>query len=184
MLRTERRLRREGRRMVALRTMFGALALALLGFAAPGAQGQFVSASGTNRSAIKPEAVTYLFPEQVSLPAGKPAAVALHFRIAPGLHINSHAPSADYLIATTFFIPSGESARLEHANYPAGREMTLPADPKMQLNVYTGDFAIDARLVAARGNHLVQGQLRYQACDRVQCLPPKTITVPIDVIGK
>ncbi len=169
--------------MFALRTTGAGLALAVLGFAAPGAQAQFVSASGPTRSAIKPEAVSYLFPEQVSLPAGKPTPVALHFRIASGLHINSHTPNADYLIATTFSIPAGESARLEHASYPVGKEMTLPADPKMQLNVYTGDFAIDARLVAARGNHLVQGKLRYQACDQVQCLPPKTITVPIDVIG-
>jgi hypothetical protein len=30
----------------------------------------------------------------------------------------------------------------------------------------------------------VQGKLRYQACNDSQCLPPKTITVPIDVIGK
>jgi hypothetical protein len=26
--------------------------------------------------------------------------------------------------------------------------------------------------------------LHYQACDQSQCLPPKTITVPIDVIAK
>jgi hypothetical protein len=160
------------------------LAVAALGLPLAAAPGQFVSASGPNQSALKPEVVSYLFPEQVSLPAGKASAVALHFRIAPGLHINSHTPSADYLIATTFSIPAGESAQLEHAGYPVGKYFTLSADPKMQLNVYTGDFAIDARLVAARGNHLVQGKLRYQACDQVQCLPPKTITVPINVIGK
>jgi hypothetical protein len=34
------------------------------------------------------------------------------------------------------------------------------------------------------GDHLVEGKLRYQACDRNECMPPKTITVPIDVIGK
>jgi hypothetical protein len=170
--------------MFAWRRTVAGLALAALSFAAPGTQGQFVSASGANRSALKPEVVTYQFPEQVSLSAGKASLVALHFRIAPGLHINSHTPSADYLIATTFSIPAGESAQLEHASYPVGKNITLPADPKMQLNVYTGDFAIDARLVAARGNHLVQGKLRYQACDQVQCMPPKTITVPIDVIGK
>ena len=179
----ERRLGAGGK-MAALRTTMAGLAIAVLGLAAPGVGGQFVSASGPSRSAIKPEAVSYLFPEQISLPAGKTSAVALHFRIAPGLHINSHTPSADYLIATTFSIPAGQSAQLEHTSYPAGKEITLPADPKMQLNVYTGDFAVDARLVAARGNHLVQGKLRYQACDQVECLPPKTITVPIDVIGK
>ena len=40
------------------------------------------------------------------------------------------------------------------------------------------------RIVATRGNHLVEAKLRFQACDKNACLPPKTITVPIDVIGK
>ena len=62
--------------------------------------------------------------------------------------------------------------------------MTLPSDPKTKLSVYTGEFTIQARIVATPGNHLVQAKLRYQACDQNQCLPPKTITVPIDVIGK
>ena len=34
------------------------------------------------------------------------------------------------------------------------------------------------------GDHLVEAKLRYQACDEAQCMPPKTITVPIDVVGK
>jgi hypothetical protein len=61
--------------------------------------------------------------------------------------------------------------------------MTLPIDPTTKLSVYTGEFIIQARIVATPGNHLVQGKLRYQACDQNQCMPPKTITVPIDVIG-
>jgi hypothetical protein len=74
--------------------------------------------------------------------------------------------------------------RLDAASYPSGIFITLPADPKTKLNVYTGEFVIQARLVATPGNHLVQARLRYQACDQSQCLPPKTITVPIDVVGK
>lgn len=148
------------------------------------AQAQFVSNAPQNRGAAKMDAVQYLFPEQVSLLAGKPGTVALHFRVAQGLHINSHTPSDDYLIPTTFSIPAGGGARLENASYPAGINITLPVDPKTKLNVYTGDFTIQTRLVAAAGNHLVQGRLRYQACDQSQCMPPKTMTVAIDVIGK
>jgi hypothetical protein len=43
---------------------------------------------------------------------------------------------------------------------------------------------IQARIVAASGNHLVEARLRYQACDKNECLPPKTIPVAIDVIGR
>jgi hypothetical protein len=61
---------------------------------------------------------------------------------------------------------------------------TLAVDPTTKLSVYTGEFIIQTRIVATPGNHLVEGQLHYQACDQNQCLPPKTIKVAIDVIGK
>jgi hypothetical protein len=137
-----------------------------------------------NRSTAKSDAVQYLFPEQVTVPAGKPSPVALHFRIAPGLHINSHTPSEDYLIPTTFTIPDGAGVKLQAATYPAGATLTLPMDPKTKLNVYTGEFIIQTRIVSTPGNHLIEAKLRFQACDQAQCMPPKTIPVAIDVIGK
>lgn len=163
---------------------FGGVVIAALALAAL-AHAQFVSnAPETGSKAKKMDAVQYLYPEQVSLPAGKPATVVLHFRVAQGLHINSHTPSDDYLIPTTFSIPAGAGARLENASYPAGTTITLAADPSTKLNVYTGDFSIQTRLVAGAGDHLVQGKLHYQACNQTQCMPPKTISVAIDVIGK
>jgi Disulphide bond corrector protein DsbC len=137
-----------------------------------------------NRSILKGAAVEYLFPEQVTLTAGKSSDVPLHFRIAPGLHINSHDPKDEFLIPTTFSIPETAGVRLDSVNYPAGSDFSLPIDPAAKLNVYTGEFVIQARIVAAAGNHLVEAKLRFQACDKNQCLPPKTIPVAIDVIGK
>jgi hypothetical protein len=141
-------------------------------------------ADSSSRTIARGAPVEYLFPEQVTVPAGKPSPVPLHFRIAPGFHINSHTPKEDFLIPTAFSIPAESGVRLESATYPAGADFTLPLDPSTKLSVYTGEFAIQARLVAQRGNHLVQASLRYQACDKTACMPPKTITVPIDVIGK
>jgi Thiol:disulfide interchange protein DsbD, N-terminal len=128
--------------------------------------------------------VQFLFPEQVTLPAGKPGAVALHFRVAPDFHINSHTPHDSYLIPTELSVPASSGVRLENASYPSGEDITLPLDPSTKLSVYTGEFAIQTRLIAERGNHLVQARLRYQACDKNACMPPRTITVPLDVIGK
>ena len=136
------------------------------------------------RSITKADAVEYLFPEQVSVPAGKPSPVALHFRIREGLHINSHTPHDSYLIPTVFSIPEDSGVRLDSASYPAGADFTLPVDPDTKLSVYTGDFVIQTRIVATSGDHLVEAKLHYQACDQNACMPPKTITVPIDVIGK
>jgi len=153
------------------------------------AHGQFISNAPRNSPAVKTEAVQYLFPEQVSVPAGKASSVTLHFRVAQGLHINSHTPSDDFLIPTDLSIPGGEGpggmgVRLVAATYPDGKIISLAFDPSTKLSVYTGEFDIQARIVAAPGNHPVQAKLHYQACDQNECMPPKTINVPIDVIGK
>jgi hypothetical protein len=163
--------------------------LLLAGFAAiacvASASAQFIPTNGAeSRASDKDDAVRYLFPEQVTVQAGKSSPVELHFRIAQGLHINSHNPSSEFLIPTVFSIPDSEKVKLKTADYPSGAFITLPSDPKNKLSVYTGEFIIQAKIVAPQGNHLVQGKLRYQACNNSQCLPPKTISVPIDVIGK
>ncbi|MFY9856345.1 MAG: protein-disulfide reductase DsbD domain-containing protein [Terracidiphilus sp.] len=136
------------------------------------------------RSSAKPAAVAYLYPEQITVPAGKPTAVALHFRIAPGLHINSHTPYEEFLIPTVFSVPDGSGASLVTATYPPGADITLPLDPQTKLSVYTGEFIIHARILASAGEHMVEARLHYQACDNNACMPPKTITAAIDVIGK
>jgi len=148
------------------------------------AHAQIVATEPQSHAAARPEAVSYLFPEQVTVTAGKPSSVALHFRVAPGLHINSHTPSDDSLIPTVFSIPADAGVKLDAADYPPGVQFALTLDPKTRLNVYTGEFVVQARIVAAPGNHLVQGKLRYQACDNNECMPPRTITVPVDIIGK
>jgi DsbC/DsbD-like thiol-disulfide interchange protein len=148
------------------------------------AQGQMPQVDGARRQAAKPAAVEYLYPEQVTVPAGKPSVVALHFRIPPGLHINSHTPRESELIPTTLSIPADSGVRLDGAVYPPGTEFALPLDPKTKLSVYSGEFIIQARIVATAGDHLVEARLRYQACDNNACMPPKTITAAIDVIGK
>jgi len=167
--------------MLRLNAGFRATVVFALGISVSLAHGQ---SDQPGRSILHGAAVEYLFPEQVTVTAGKTSEVALHFRIAQGLHINSHTPRDEFLIPTTFSIPEGSGARLEGASYPLGSDFTLPLDPNAKLSVYTGEFVIQARIVATAGNHLVEAKLRYQACDRNQCMPPKTITVAIDVIGK
>jgi hypothetical protein len=156
------------------------IAIAMLSLGALATHGQ----SAQKRPLVKADSVTFLFPEQVTVSAGKPSQVELRFRVAPGLHINSHTPMDEFLIPTVFSIPEGSGARLESATYPAGIVIALPVDPTTKLSVYTGEFIIEARIVATAGNHRVQGQLHYQACDNNECLPPKTLNVTMDVIGK
>lgn len=156
-------------------------ALALISLAA---FGQVPASDTPARTGSRANAVQYLYPEQVTVPAGKASAVALHFRVAEGLHINSNKPKDEFLIPTVLTIAEASGVRLAGAEYPAGAEFTLPVEPHDKLTVYTGEFTIQARLVAEAGDHMVEAKLRYQACDANACLPPKTITVPIDVVGK
>jgi Disulphide bond corrector protein DsbC len=167
--------------MIRTSHIAAALATSLASLALPA---QIVPANPPARSPVAANAVTYLFPEQISAPAGKPTPVTLHFRVAPGLHINSHTPTSEFFIPTTLTFPADSGLHLDAAAYPAGALITLPIDPGSKLSVYTGEFAIQARLIAAAGDHLVQGKLRYQACNDNECLPPKTIMVTVDVIGK
>jgi len=156
----------------------------LLALALSTALGQVPASEKPTHTGSRAEAVQYLYPEQVTVPAGKATPVALHFRIKDGLHINSNKPRDEFLIPTVLTIPEASDVRLAGAEYPAGKEFELPVEPGTKLIVYTGEFTIEARLVAQPGDHMVEAKLRYQACDANACLPPKTITVPIDVIGK
>ena len=156
----------------------------MIGFACSAMRAQDSLSESPHKSTHKAEAVEYLYPEQVTVPAGKQSAIALHFRIQQNLHINSHTPREQYLIPTVFSIPESSGVRLASATYPAGADYTLPVDPSEKLLVYSGEFTIQARIVATPGDHLVEANLHYQACDQNACMPPKTITVPIDVVGK
>ena len=163
--------------------MAGNLALGLAA-ASLWAPRELAQADSASRSVLKGAAVEYMFPEQVTIAAGKPSNVALHFRVAPGLHINSHTPKDEFLIPTSFIIPDGAGVTLQGATYPEGVDFTLSSDPQNKLSVYTREFVIEARVVAEAGDHLVEAKLRFQACDETACMPPKTIPVALDVIGK
>jgi hypothetical protein len=158
--------------------------VALLAMATTCVWGQFVGGGLSQQKTGRTDAVEYLYPEQVTVPAGRPYKLTLHFRVAPGLHINSHTPHDEFLIPTVFSIPGSKQVRMLSINYPAGVDATLSTNPKEKLNVYTNEFILDTQIVAEPGNHLVEGKLHYQACDEHECMPPKTIPVTIDIIGK
>ena len=53
------------------------------------------------------------------------------------------------------------------------------------LSVFTGDFDLIARFKAPAsaptGPGVMVGKLRYQACNNKECLPPRTIEIPVTV---
>jgi Thiol:disulfide interchange protein DsbD, N-terminal len=121
----------------------------------------------------------------VQLQAGGSADLELDFRIGTDFHINSNKPKADYLIPTVLKLNPSEPVVLADVKYPAGEEMSFAFSPNEKLSVYSGDFAINTLWKvpanAAPGTYPVKGELRFQACDRSACYPPRSIPVQFQV---
>jgi len=121
----------------------------------------------------------------VQLRAGGSANLELDFRIGPEFHINSNKPRADYLIPTVLKLNPPQPVAVADVKYPPGENMTFAFSPNEKLSVYSGDFSINTVLKApasaAAGTYPVTGELRFQACDRSACYPPRSIPVRFQV---
>jgi len=149
------------------------------------AHAQFPPAeNAAQSSAHRPDSVQFLFPDQISIPAKMPSAVELHFRVASGMHINSHTPHSKLLIATNLIVPEAAGMTISTVDFPAGADYSFSFSPNEKLSVYAGDFVLKATIEAQPGQHLLQALLRYQACDSNSCYPPKTIPVAMNVTAK
>ncbi len=129
-------------------------------------------------------AVRYEYPEQVTVAADKPATIELHFRVRDGLHINSHTPLEKSLIRTDLMVVEPPGVKVAAVDFPNGSAYAIKSLPNDKLSVYTGEVVLRAHLTAARGEHLVQAALRYQACDTDSCYPPKSAPVALDIVAK
>lgn len=127
--------------------------------------------------------ITYAAEPQ-SIPAGRRSVLDLHFRVAPGYHVNSHTPKSDLLIPTELTIQTTGGVSEGKLEYPAGTEYSFAAQPGEKLDVYTGDFSVRLPVEARAGEHTLTGVLRYQACDRAACYPPKSLPVEVLFIAK
>jgi len=121
----------------------------------------------------------------VQLRPGGSANLELAFRIDTDFHINSNKPKAEYLIPTVLKLNPSEPITIADVKYPSGEEMSFAFSPNEKLSVYSGDFSISTVLKAAAGTaagtYPVKGELRFQACDRSACYPPRSIPVQFQV---
>ena len=118
--------------------------------------------------------------EAQTVAAGKKAVLELRFRVDDGFHVNSHTPKSDLQIPTVVSFGASDGVRVAAAEYPAGKEYSLAFDPSEKLDVYSDDFVVKVPVVAAAGSHELKGELKYQACDKAACYPPRTL--PVDVV--
>jgi hypothetical protein len=116
---------------------------------------------------------------------GSTTKVELDFRVGSNFHINSNKPNSPLLIPTSLTLTAPAGLQIAALHYPPGEDQSFPFAPNEKLSVYTGDFAIDASVKAlpsvAPGSYNVTGELRYQACDKSACYPPKKMPVQFKV---
>ncbi len=129
-------------------------------------------------------AVQFLYPDKVEIPARRTAQIDLHFRVADGLHINSHAPTDKFLIPARLAVVEVQGLNVTAVDFPPGTDYALQLSPRQKLSVYTGEFILHAHVTAQPGEHLLEGALRYQACDANSCKPPNSIPVSVTVIAQ
>jgi hypothetical protein len=124
----------------------------------------------------------------VTIVRGKPAKVNLAFRISGGYHINSNQPTGELLIPTTLKFDPPTDIVVGKVAYPPGEDYTFDFAPGEKLNVYSGDFRVNALVSAANstppGTYRVRGTLKYQACDNRACYPPAQVPLQFDVTVK
>jgi len=128
--------------------------------------------------------VSYLA-DPATVEAGKPTDIQLYFRVADAIHINSHNPFASELIPTTLTLQPAPDVKFGRMEFPIGTKYAFDFAPKDKLSVYTGDFVVKVRVIAPHaGSFTLTGSLRYQACDNMQCYPPKTVPITVFLTAK
>jgi hypothetical protein len=129
--------------------------------------------------------VTFAPVGAVHLKPGGSASVQLDFRVGSEFHINSNKPKSELLIPTALKLTSAEPVSVSGLKYPAGQDVAFPFAPGEKLSVYSGDFSITvvvrASAKAEAGEYPIMGELRFQACDRSACYPPRAIPVKLVV---
>jgi Disulphide bond corrector protein DsbC len=131
-----------------------------------------------------PQTVHFEGPDQAEVAAHKPQVVELRFRIQDGFHINSHTPHEKNLIPTQLMVVDGDGVNVSAVDFPPGADTSFAFAPNDKVSVYTGMVTLRAHMTVARGGHLLQGALRYQACDANACMPPRKIPVAISLLAK
>jgi suppressor for copper-sensitivity B len=140
--------------------------------------GALALAAGADAQFPRPEkAKLAVLTDRTAYEAGSTARVGARVTIEPEWHVNSHKPTFEYLIPTVLKLELPAGWPEETVRYPKAKMQSF-AFENQPLSVYDGEVAIlsEIRIPAgtAPGTFPVHVSLRYQSCNKSQCLPPVT----------
>ena len=134
--------------------------------------------SAEKSSKSKEQVKAKVFLSSDKLPAGGTCRFAVLLDVREGWHINANPPRPDNMIATTVTVKSKHKTTQLDTEYPEGEEFELEELPDA-LAVYEGEVLIRGTIEAAANTagktEELEFQIRYQACNDKNCLPPKTL---------
>jgi DsbC/DsbD-like thiol-disulfide interchange protein len=150
---------------------------ALLGFALSSCA--FASAQTGIVVGGKPKSYVVYAAEAQTIPAKKPAVLELRFQVLDGYHVNSHRPGSQLLIPTAVTLEPATGVKVGEPQYPRGMPYSFSFDPGTKLDVYAGTFTVKLPVIVSAGEHILDGTLKYQACDNASCYPPRTVPLKV-----
>jgi hypothetical protein len=113
----------------------------------------------------KAPSVTVAPVDPIEVTRGKSGQVTVHFRVAPGFHINSNTPKSEFLIPTALKLEAPTDIAISKVTYPEGKDMSFPFAPDEALNVYTGDFEVSLMVRPLHSvmpsKYAIHGNLKY-----------------------
>jgi hypothetical protein len=119
--------------------------------------------------------------DKLTIQRGAVGEVTIKAQLQPGFHVNSNTPSEDYLIPLKLTWAK-EPLQAGQVVYPKPQSEKYDFSPT-PLSVFSGTFEIVTRFKAPadarNGPAIMNGKLRFQACNNKECLPPRTIDVPV-----
>lgn len=107
---------------------------------------------------------------------GKQTALKISLTIPHGIHIQTHKPAEDLLIASKIALENVEGISFGKPIYPDPKKLPTSWSP-VTLLVYEGEIDIFIPIMVAKdaksGKYVIRGILSFQGCTDTLCLPPK-----------
>jgi hypothetical protein len=102
--------------------------------------------------------------------------------VLPGFHVNSDKPKDEFLIPLKLTWTNGP-LKPKSISYPKPEDIKVGSQI---LAVFTGNFNIQTEFETPQqtppGSAMMDGKLRYQACNNEMCFRPSSIDIHLPVV--
>ncbi len=97
------------------------------------------------------------------------------FEVEKGLYIQSDTPKNPYLIPTSIMFEEAEGIEIVDLVFVRQHDTDDFQDDSIGEDILTGKFTIQVTGKKTGGNISLGGQLKFQACSKLQCFFPRTV---------